>query len=286
MYHYIYDTFLENSKYFKVIDRIELRLADLGINGESTRVRPLRDMKEIILDVLENERPTIIIIGNDHTYKTIMDIVLTQNKQPISEITLGIIPVGSPNTIGQALSIPEGEAACDTISARILKVLDLGKVNNEYFLTRALIGLGTRKRDLQPKKTLLRALSYIPRETIFKIDEKFQLRVDLLQAAIVNLSLHATARPAANPEDGILNVYISSRQSKLSLLKHFKNLENEQYYSLPNTSIFKAKKIQISSPYNKSFPIFADNQKVGQTPLTIEVEPRGLRVIVGKNRTF
>lgn len=286
MYYYIYDSFLENSKYAKMVDRIELRLSDLGISGESTKVRPLRDMKEIILEIIAQDRPTIVAVGNDHTFKTITDIILNQTEKSLAEITLGIIPVGLPNSIATALGVQAGESACDAISARIVKILDLGKINNVYFLTRALVGFGTHTKDATAKKALFRALRYRGREAFFRIDDKFQVRVNLFQAAIVNLSIQPQARPAGNPEDGIFHIFITSKPNKFSLIKNYGAIENEQYIHLPNTSIFKARKVQIASPAKKQLIVTADNHKVGPTPLTIQIVPRKLKVIVGKNRAF
>ncbi len=286
MYYYIYDSFLENNKYVKIIDRIELRLSDLGISGERTKVRPLRDMKEIILEIVAQDRPTIVAVGNDHTFKTIADIILNQTEKPLAEVTLGIIPVGLPKSIATALGVPAGESACEAISARIVKILDLGKIHNTYFLTRALVGFGTQTKDVTAKKTLFRALRYRGREATFRIDDKFQVRVHLFQAAIVNLSIQPQAKPAGNPEDGIFNVFITSKQNKFSLIKNYSTIENEQYLNLPNTSIFKARKVQIISPTKKQLMITADNHKIGTTPLTIQIVPHKLKMIVGRNRAF
>jgi len=288
MYYYIYDSFLEKPKYRKIIDRIEIKLADLDIAGETNRVRTLRNMEEIVLEGLQEEKVTIVAVGNDHTFKKISNTILTQNKKPLSEITLGLIPISKPNSIGQALGAQIGETACDTISSRIVKLIDLGKVNRQYFLTRALIGFGGRKQDLDKNGNplLLRAIRYHPREVVLNLDQKFQIRLDLFQAAFVNLSSHPEASPQANPEDGLLNIFITSKYHKFSLTKNLKLASSEAYHSLPKTSIFKAKKVEVSSVGKKPFSIIADNQKAGRTPVTIQAVPQKLRVIVGKTRTF
>jgi len=288
MYYYIYDSFLEKPKYRKILDRIEIRLADLGIAGETSKVRPLRNMEEIVLEGLSEDRSTIIAVGNDHTFKKIANTVLNQNKKPLSKITLGLIPISKPNSIGEAIGAQIGELACDTISSRIVKLIDLGKINREYFLTRALIGFGGRKQDLDKKGnfSLLRALRYHPREIILDLDGKFQIRLDLFQAAFINLSSHKGADPCANPEDGLLNIFVTSKYQKFSLTKNLKLADNEAYYSLPKTSIFQAKKVEVSSAAKKPFSVMADNQKVGRTPVTIQAVPQKLRVIVGKTRMF
>jgi len=288
MYYYIYDSFLENPKYRKILDRVEIKLADLAIPGEASRVRPLRNLEEIVLEGLNQGKRTIVAVGNDQTFKKVTHAVLTQNKVPLADLTLGIIPVGKPNFISQGLGVPEGEAACEAISGRIVRNIDLGKVNNEYFLTSAYLGFGGKKRDRDRAGRLSRwhSLRYHPREMIFKIDEKFKIRLALFQANFINLSLTKTALPLANPCDGILNVFITAKLSRFSLWKSKGLIEAGKYALLPKTSVFQAKKIEIIAPRQKKANIFGDFQKIGRAPAIISIAPQKLRIIVGKERTF
>lgn len=288
MYYYIYDSFLENPKYRKILDRIEIRLADLAIPGEASRVRPLRNLEEIVLEGLNQGKRTIIAVGNDQTLKKVTHAVLTQNKVPLSDLTLGIIPVGKPNFVSQGLGVPAGEAACEAISGRIVRNIDLGKVNNEYFLTSAYLGFGGKKRDRNRAGHLsfLRSLRYNPREMIFKIDDKFKIRLALFQANFINLSLNKEALPLANPCDGILNVLITAKLSRFSLWKSRGLIEAGKYALLPKTSVFQARKIEIIAPRQRKVNIFGDFQKISRAPATISIASQKLRMIVGKERTF
>lgn len=288
MYYYIYDSFLENPKYRKILDRIEIRLSDLAIAGEASHVRPLRNLEEIVLEGLAQGKRTIIAVGNDYTFKKIAHTVLSQSETPLSEITIGVIPVGQPNFISQGLGVPLNEMACDVISGRIIRIIDVGKVNSEYFLTQAVCGFGGRNEDRNKKGHLsyLQSLRYRPQDVIIKIDGKFQVRLDLFHLALVNLSLKREALPIANPCDGILNVFVTANLSRFSLLKKLKLIESERYSLLPKTSVFKASKIEILSPRQEQIDILSDLQKTGRTPATVTILPRKLRVIVGKERTF
>lgn len=288
MYYYIYDSFLENPKYRKILDRIEIRLSDLAIAGEASHVRPLRNLEEIVLEGLIQGKRTIIAVGNDYTFKKIAHTVLNQSETPLSEITIGVIPVGQPNFISQGLGVPINEMACEVISGRIIKIIDVGKVNSEYFLTQAVCGFGGQNEDRNKKGHLsyLQSLRYRPQDVILKIDDKFQVRLDLFHLALVNLSLKREALPLANPCDGILNVFVTAKLSRFSLLKKLKLIESERYSLLPKTSVFRASKIEILSPRQKQIDILGDLQKTGHTPATIKILPHKLRVIVGKERTF
>ncbi len=288
MYYYIYDSFLENLKYRKILDRVEIRLSDLAIAGEASHVRPLRNLEEIVLEALGQGKRTIIAVGNDYTFKKIVNTVLNQNGIPLSEITVGIIPVGQPNFISEGLGVPANEMACEVISGRIIKIIDVGQVNQEYFLTQAVCGFGGKNEDRNKRGNLsyLQALHYKPQDIIIKIDDKFQARLDLFHLVLINLSLKKEALPLTNPADGFLNVFATSKLSPFSLFDKLKLIEGEKYALLPKTSVFQATKVQILSPHQKQIDILGDLQKIGSTPATIKILPRHLRIIVGKERTF
>ena len=65
--------------------------------------------------------------------------------------------------------------------------------------------------DKRGKFSFLKALRYNTREVILKLDDKIKVRLPLFRAAIVNVSSRRGAEPRANPQDGILNVFITAK---------------------------------------------------------------------------
>src|SRR3989344_7026326 len=129
MYLYLYDSFLNNKKFSNTLARIETRLTDLGIGGKICRISPLRNIKELILDEIRNGVKTVVVVGDDKTLNQIVNGVAKY------DITVGLIPIGPDNRIAQTLGIPEGQKACDVLAARIIEKIDLGKINETYFLS-------------------------------------------------------------------------------------------------------------------------------------------------------
>ncbi len=131
MYLYLYDSFLNNKKYSNLLARVETRLTDLGVGGKIYRLSPLRNVQELMADEIRNGTKTVVVVGNDKTLNQVVNIAAQYN------IVVGLIPVGPDNNIARILGIPEGEAACTVLSARIIEKIDLGKINNTYFLSGA-----------------------------------------------------------------------------------------------------------------------------------------------------
>ena len=131
MYFYVYDAFLNHKKYDRLLQDIEARIIQIGINGKIHRLSILTNIKGTIQDGFRHGAKTVVIVGNDQTFSQAANTVIHFPKA-----VLGFIPIGNPeeNLIAKHLSIPLGLAAWDTLSARIVERLPLGCINNQYFL--------------------------------------------------------------------------------------------------------------------------------------------------------
>ncbi len=87
-----------------------------------------------------------------------------------------------------------------------------------------------------------------------------------------------------NPQDGILDVLIISELSKKKVLRYLFQIIRGRYENLPQTSIFPTRKITIKTAAPLPFSI--DGENFGETPVEIEVVPKKLKVIVGRQRQF
>lgn len=253
MYLYLYDSFLNNKKYSNTLARIETRLTDLGIGGKITRLSLLRNINELIADELKNGIKTVVVVGNDKTLNEVINIAAKY------DVVLGLIPVGPDNLIAQHLGIPSGEVACNIIASRIIKKIDLGKINNGYFLS------GIKVSGSQVSIECEQQFTITPQTQIAEI-------------AVCNFKpAFATDGPNNyfNPQDGVLEIFIRPVVSGLN--RFFKTSKIKQ-------SIIPFKKLAIDSKQSAS--IITEGQKVLKTPIKIEIAPKKLKIIVGKKRDF
>lgn len=129
LYAYLYDDFLADPSFTKVIANIETRCSALGIQGRTARLAIFRSPKELVEGLVREGAQTIVIVGNDKTFEKVMWFL------PDLPVTVGYIPVCEPCGIGCLLGIPQGDAACDVIAARRIETLDVGRLDDRYFLT-------------------------------------------------------------------------------------------------------------------------------------------------------
>lgn len=246
---FIYDSFLNQKKYDRLLARLETRITDLGLNGKISRLSPTRNVQETINGELKRGAKTIIAVGNNKTINQIINC-LAGNQVP-----LGIIPVGEDNNdIAKSLGIESTEAACDILSARLMVKLDLGLANQRYFLSKISINNQNSIIDMNKNYTI-------------ETKEKGLIQIFNLPGEQI--------KPPANvnfiPDDGLLELVISAYGHKNFFTKQV------------SQSMFKIKKITI---HNLKNHLTLDGSITLAMPAEITVVKKNLNVIVGKNRSF
>jgi diacylglycerol kinase family enzyme len=247
MYLYIYDSFLNDKKYADLLIKIEKRLTDLGIKGRIARLSILKNMKELIMDGVKEGVETVVAIGNSKTFAKIINIVADL------DVTLGLIPVDNDNSIARILGIPPRALACDVLASRIVKKIDLGKINGYYFINTAEIVNG---------------------DVVIEYgDFKVEPTTEKNHITLYNFATNPASR-RSSPVDGILEAVITPIKS--GLFGHKKISQTV----LPFT------RIKIGSNAEEQVSILTDEQIITKTPAEIRVVPQKLRVIVGSDRAF
>lgn len=247
MYLYIYDSFLSDKKYADLLIQIEKRVTDLGIKGRIARLSILKNMKELITDGIKSGVQTVVVIGNVQTFAKVINIVAEL------DVVLGLIPVENNNKIAKMLGIPPKLLACDILASRIIKKIDLGMINNHYFMGQA---------ELNNANALIEYDGYNVKPTTINNN-----------ITIYNFADRELV-PGSSPIDGKLEVVITPIKSGAFGKKNI------------NETILPFSKIRISTEDEEQISILTDEQIIMKTPAEISVAPQKLRVIVGPERCF
>lgn len=128
-YAFIYDDVLNDRRYERAIAEVDVRLTSLDLQGRVVRLSLFRSAKELIEQMVREGVTTIVIIGNDHSLDKMMWFL------PDMDVTIGYIPVVEPWDIATLLGIPTGPNACDVLAARFVETVDVGRIDDRYFLT-------------------------------------------------------------------------------------------------------------------------------------------------------
>jgi hypothetical protein len=251
VYYYIYDDYLGEKRFEKEVQKVEGRLTDLGIAGKIARLALFRNAESMIRDELRKGIETVVVVGNDETVRKVIDVIAQ------SGVVFGIIPIGPKNEIARLLGIPQGVAACDVLSARILETIDMGSVNGRRFIS------GLSIPEFSGEITCDDRYRVYPKED-------GALEVWNLYEGSAN-----DQGKISNPCDGKLETIIRTKPS--SKLKLFG--KKKAYESMIPLESFA---IRSSDP----MILFADGERMEATRFDVSVEAKVLRAITGRSRLF
>lgn len=244
MYAYIFDSFLQERKYAHDVSQIENRLVTLGIQGRTEKLTILKNLQETAKQMIKRGATTLVVVGNDETVTKVLPFVIDAG------VTLGIIPVGQPQMISRVLGIPSGLAACETISRRIIRHLDIGRANTAYFVFQL----------AAPASVSVDCGDY----RISSLDEHGHI-------TITNFSLDGSH---SIPDDGAFEVVVAPGAER----RGWKLQRQPQ-------SVFRLTKAKLVSS-GLPASITLDGHTIVKTPVAVTVDAGSLDVIVGKERGF
>lgn len=246
MHVYIYDDYLVKTKYNKAINRMEIRITDLGLNGKILRLSGIKNIKAAIEGEIRLGAKTIVAVGNNETVNKIIGAIISADvyDEFQKNTVLGIIPIGDDTSIASSFGIKNEETACNILLARRVKKIDLGIVGNFYFL---------------------KQLKINSRGTILKLNNFEIETADKGEINIINLLDHKKDYlPNSSPHDGLLDVFIKGTKNDLSFIS--------------------TKKVEIIN--NQQQKLIVDEILEVDTPIEARVIKSAITVIVGKDRSF
>jgi hypothetical protein len=247
-YAFIYDDFLNDRKYERGLAALDARLASLDLVGRAARLTLFRSAKEIIESMVSQGSDTVVLVGNDQTLDKVMWFL------PDLDVTLGYLPIDEPSRVAQILGIPKGEAACDVLAARLIETIDVGRLDERYFLTEV-------------------ALEH----TLAAVDVEGRYRISPSVGGSIfirNLgSLAENGTASADAKDGYLEVVIRPEEEKNSRL--FRRAA-----ALETRVMLKTGEIVASQPIEAR----VDNHVMNSMRFKIGICPRKLKLITGRRR--
>lgn len=254
MFFYFYDTFVLDKQNEGTLTRVENRIIELGINGRVEKLTPLRNMKELLEDGVKQEAHTIVIIGDDATFVRAVNIVANHN------VVLGYIPFGKESALAQIFGITDTFEACNILSRRVVKAVNLAKANSNYFLT-SLVAKNSEGLNIS-------------------CDNEFTVSS---RTHPTQFSVHNLGDIFSDLENS--NVYINTNHLHLQIEPQAKgrSLFGKKSVSPNAGSVLPIKKAYLDHT-DSPIPVVLDNETTLKTPITVTIKPKQQKIIVGKER--
>jgi diacylglycerol kinase (ATP) len=234
----------------------------------------------------------VLIAGGDGT----VDSVVNEMKERNIDLPIAILPVGTANDFAKYIGMPQDvEEACNQILKSDVKKIDIGKINDKYFLNVASTGLFTdisQKTDVNLKNTIgklayyVKGLEQLPNFRKLKIkvnSDKVSFDGDMYLMLVFNGQTAGNLKLAykAKVDDGLLDVIIIKAGIMKNILNIFiRMLKNEHLEDVEGIVYFKTNRLEIECFEDIVTDI--DGERGPDFPLLIECEKGGISVLGSK----
>lgn len=249
------------------------------------------DFRALVQNAIAAGAEIVVAGGGDGTVADVGDSLVG------TAASLGIIPLGTGNVLAQALGIPFDPVLAAQLIAgpHHLCELDAMRVGNRHFLLQIGVGLDSlmiRNTDRQAKRrfgrfayliTLAKLLiGYQAKRYLLKIDGQSR-RLKAWDILVANAGTLGTAdlhwSPNIRPTDGQLDVIVVNVQHFTDYLRVAWRILLGLKRRGPTVTIYPVRR-EVTVAANRNLPVQADGEIIGRTPLTVDVVPHALKVIV------
>ncbi|MFQ5886821.1 MAG: diacylglycerol/lipid kinase family protein, partial [Anaerolineae bacterium] len=267
-----------------------LRRQGLQFSTEVTS-RPLEAM-EIARRAAEEGCELVVALGGDGTSHEVANGLLSSGN---SEVALGMIPIGNGNDFVESLDLPVTDlaAAVHRLRQGKVRVIDVGRVNDRYFINNAGTGFDARVAIEALKIPFFRGfLLYFL--AIFRTLPSYEIPTitanldDQVVSMPMTLIVATNGRqygggflitPDAKMDDGLLDICYARGLGRLGILRLLPEVMRGTHVDKEPVTMAKAKRVILDSP--DPLPVHADGEIIYTDAhhLEIEIIPRRLRVI-------
>ena len=230
---------------------------------------------------------TVVVSGGDGLVHLAVQALAGTN------VALGILPTGSGNDAARALGIPIDDplAATDVVIRDRRRVIDLGRCGNRWFLTVLAAGfdalVAKRGGEMRWPTGSLRYTAAVAAELPRFRPLRYTLSLDgasrsleAMMVTVANLDHFGGGMrigTGAVFDDALLDVVVIKPLSRLQLVRFFPTVKSGEHVHNPAYERIRAHRVTIAT--TPPITTFADGERFGEVPLTIECVPRALTVL-------
>ena len=287
---FIYNPYSGENLILSKLDKVISLHQEAGYTIVPYRITAGEDVGVALNDIKDGNYKYILIAGGDGTVDSVVNAMA---KSGIS-LPIGILPVGTANDFSKFLGMPSDvEEACKQILSSEVKSVDLGSINDKYFVNVASTGLFTdvsQKTDVNLKNTIgklayyLKGLEELPNfrklhVNILSKEVEFDGEMYLLlvfngaTAGNFNLATRADAC------DGLLDIMFKAVQIYELLPLFIKVLKGEH---LDSNKVLYFKTDYLKVECHEDIVTDIDGEKGPDFPLEIKCIKGGLKILGAK----
>ena len=263
------------------------RLRDAGFAVRELAGRDADEALDLARGCVADGVETLVVVGGDGM------VHLAVQALAGSSTRLGLVPAGTGNDVARYLDVPRKDvnAATDVLIGGKERTIDLARVGARYYVTVLAAGFDAKVNERAnemtwPKgqmrynlATLAELRTFTPIPYVLDLDGE-EHRFDAMMVAVGNgPSFGGGLRitEGALLDDGLLDVVVILPMSKTQLVRTYPKLFKGTHIHHSEYRHYPARTVTVAAP---GVVAYADGERIGALPLTVEVVPQALRVLV------
>jgi len=289
-FNFLINPLAGKGKYQQVIHIIRQNLSGFNIKYEINVMENKAQTVHIARKAAENF-DAVVAVGGDGTVNEVFNGIIG------TKAVFGILPTGTGNGFAKSLGLPSSiNEACQILIHGQVKTIDIGIINNRYFIGTAGIGFDAMIASYAGKKLgplrgmwlyfyagAINFFKYSPPLTNLNIDsENIQIRP--LLVVVANTKRYgggALIAPNALPDDGLFDVCVIKEMGAIELIWNLPKLFTGKHIKLSKVSIYRAKSVVIET--DSPTYAHADGEAIGNySKMEFQLLPRAIKVLVPK----
>jgi diacylglycerol kinase (ATP) len=274
-------------KHHGAADAVCRRLGADGARVTRLEGRDGAEAADLARKAVADDVDTLVVMGGDGL------VHIAIQAAAYSSVVLGIIPTGTGNDVARYLGIPRGRPldAAEVVMRGATRTIDLAKAGGTYYATVLASGFDSivseRASALRwPRGQMRYNLTTLAELRVFR---PLTYRVDLdderwsgeaMLVAVGNGPSYGGGLricEGAEMTDGLLDVVIIKPISKAGLLRVYPRLFKGTHVTHPAYEHHRAKRVSVAAA---RVVAYADGERIGPLPLTVDAAPAALDVRV------
>jgi diacylglycerol kinase (ATP) len=263
------------------------RLREAGFAVRHLVGRDAGEALDLARAAVEDEVEALVVVGGDGMVHLAAQVLAGTG------VPLGVLPAGTGNDVARYVGIPRSDPqrAADVVVASHTRTIDLARAGATYFVTVLAAGFDAlvneranamtwpRGQMRYNLATLAELRVFEPRPYTLELDGRV-LRLEAMLVAVGNgPSFGGGLRitHGAEIDDGLLDVVVIGPMSRAGLVRTYPRLYSGSHTRHPAYQHHRVREVTVAAP---GIVAYADGERVGALPLTVEAVPGGLTVLV------
>ena len=288
---FIYNPYSGENLILSKLDKVISLHQEAGYTIVPYRITAGEDVGVALNDIKDGNYKYILIAGGDGTVDSVVNAMA---KNGVS-LPIGILPAGTANDFSKFLGMPSDiEAACKQILSSEVKSVDLGSINDKYFVNVASTGLFTdvsQKTDVNLKNTIgklayyLKGLEELPNFRKLHVDissKEVEFNGEMYLLLVFNGATAGNFNLATKADacDGLLDIIIFKAVQIYELLPLFIKVLKGEHLDSNKVLYFKTDYLRVEC--HEDIVTDIDGEKGPDFPLEIKCIKGGLKILGAK----